>query len=110
MDLDTGDTASPRTFAIRQWSFTTHADTPDGPEIGFPPLHNHHTTVNGNRPSYGQIMHPGHSQVTHRPGADGSIWLEAQADGQCPGEVDGFSCLCAIPLHARIARPALSRS
>ena len=45
-------------------------DSPTGVEIGFPPLHNHHSTLS--------------SEAT---------WISQQADAQCPDEAQGFSCL-----------------
>ena len=68
-----------RDLAIRGWRVRLLEGSPDGPELGYPPLHDHHTTVELNEPMDDGSM-----------GAKG--WVEQQADSQCSGEVDGFEC------------------
>ena len=46
----------------------------DGSELGFPPLHNHHTIID-----VGDEL-------------EEQVWIEQQADSQCPGQPDGFAC------------------
>ena len=41
------DGMEPADLAIRDYSFTNVRDSPWGAQLGFPPLHNHHTTMHG---------------------------------------------------------------
>lgn len=73
------DRLAPHRVAIRDHRISLVADSPSGVELGFPPLHNHHTSI---------VLGPNAADP------DGlSAWLELQADFQCPGEAEGFSCL-----------------
>ena len=76
------DGMEPADLAIRDYSFTNVRDSPWGAQLGFPPLHNHHTTMHGA---------DGDCESTTR--CSSTFWLEQQADAQCSGEVDGYACL-----------------
>ena len=76
------DGMEPADLAIRDYSFTTVRDSPWGAQLGFPPLHNHHTT-----------MHGADAECSTTRRCISTFWLEQQADAQCSGEVDGYACL-----------------
>ena len=69
---------SPHPLGIRGFYIALLEGSPQGPELGFPPLHDHHTTIELNEPTNGTFRAKG--------------WLEQQADSQCPNEADGFEC------------------
>jgi hypothetical protein len=77
--MDDAGWTLPDAVDVGGYSITVHGGTPTAPGavLGYPPIHDHHATING-----GGL------------GGDTALaYFDQTEDGQCPGEVDGFRCL-----------------